>query len=132
MIDDSIREFSTRIGVDIYEFSIDKPLCFRVDRKYHYCLEYRKGQTFSQGDYMYVEEPLVLTLKVEIPPYDQETLTNFLKHSSVFSVNKIPYKVGYSNDNIYLMTDISLDATAADLENAIILLKKQYEEVVAP
>lgn len=132
MIDDAIREFSTRVGVDIYEFSVDKPLCFRVDRKYHYCLEYRRGDTFSSGDYMSVEEPLVLTLKVEIPPYDQESLIKFLQKSSVFSVNKIPFKVGYNNDYVFLMTDISVDATVADLENAIILLKKQYEEVIAP
>lgn len=130
LIEDAIKEFSTRIGIDIQEFSVDKPICFKIDNKYHYCLEYRKNLAFND-DYEAVDEPLVLTLKIELPPYDQETIVKFLKNSSVFAVNKISYKVGFNNDYLFLMHDISLNFTAPDLENAIVLLKQQYEEVIA-
>ena len=52
-------------------------------------------------------------------------------HSSYEQVNTISYTMGYSGEQALMMTDIPVTARAADIENAIILLKRQYEEIMA-
>jgi hypothetical protein len=45
-------------------------------------------------------------------------------------LSSINFTLGYSGEQALMMTDIPLNARAADIENAIIMLKRQYEEIM--
>lgn len=132
MIQEEVKEFASRIGVDIAEFDREHPLCFRVDGALDFCLEFRQNEELVNEDgTVKVPVPLILSLRFPVAGYDHALLQKFLRHSSYEQVNTISYTMGYSGEQALMMTDIPVTARAADIENAIILLKRQYEEIIA-
>ncbi len=132
MIQEEVKEFASRIGVDIAEFDRGHPLCFRVDGALDFCLEFRRnGELMNEDGTVKVPVPLILSLRFPVAGYDHATMKKFLGRSSWEQVNTISYTMGYSGEQALMMTDIPANARAADIENAIILLKRQYEEIMA-
>ncbi len=130
MIENEVQLFAQRIGVDIPVFDARNPIRFKVDNNLDFCLEFRNsGDLISDDGTVSVPNDLILSLIVPLAPYDRDSLLNYLKHSSIESLNSIRYTVGFAKDNLMLMTDIPYSAQATDIENAILMLKRQYEEV---
>jgi hypothetical protein len=131
MISEEVQKFASRMGVDIREFDIDHPVSFRVDGDLMFSLEYRKSEELQNED-LSVSVPLdcILSLRVPVAEYENKEFVKFLKRSSHVSVNLVPYTVGASSNYLLLMTDIPAYATSSDIENSILLLKRQYEEIL--
>ena len=131
MIQEGVKDFAARIGVDIEEFDRDHPLCFRVDGALEFCLEYRVNEELiSEDGTVKIVPPLILSLRFPVPQYDHGLMQKFLSHSSMEQLSSINFTLGYSGEQALMMTDIPLNARAADIENAIIMLKRQYEEIM--
>lgn len=132
MIEDEVRHFARRIGAEIPAFDREHPLSFRLDGKLQFCLEMRREDSL-EGDDPRAAVPLdlILSLKVPLEDYDEETLERFLGRSSAEGLAIQPFTVGCSRGGMLLMTDLPLDADAAMIENTILKLKKQYEEIAS-
>lgn len=131
MIEEALKNFANRIGVDVPVFDREHPVSFRVDGDLEYSLEYRSSDDLSNED-LSVSVPLdlILSLRIPVAEYDNERYFKFLEHSSFCAINLIPFTVGASKTHMLLMTDIPVDVRAEDLENSILLLKRQFEEII--
>jgi hypothetical protein len=132
MISEEVQKFASRIGVDICDFDREHPVSFRIDGDLMFSLEYRKSDQLQNED-LTVSVPLdcILSLRIPVAEYENQELLKFLKRSSHASVNLIPFSVGASRNYLLMMTDIPFDATSSDIENSILLLKRQYEEIIS-
>lgn len=119
MIDREINELESRWGVSFSSFSKDNPLSFRWNGL-DYCLESSKGE----------EEFLIMSLSFPVASYDKHTLMMFLSECSVFNRHSIEFSVGFAKDRIMLLTKLSSDISAMDIENSVLNLKSIYDKVI--
>ena len=119
MIEREISELSTRWQVNLNSLSKERPLCFKWN-DFDYCLELQDDNN----------EFLILSLSFKVDSYDHQTLPKFLEACSVFKRALIEFSVGFVKDKIILLTQLSQEATAFDIENAVLKLQKVHEEVL--
>ncbi|MGN0915853.1 MAG: hypothetical protein ACI4NE_05825 [Succinivibrio sp.] len=120
MIDAEVKAFSSRLGIGELSFDENTPLCFILDGKYSYCLEYSKGN----------ERRLNLAVEFAYDTYDLNFLEKAFASCSYESRRVIDFAVACHKDNLMLVTALSENITAGELENAIIRLKEQAEIIL--
>ena len=120
MIEAEIKSFSSRLGIGNISFDKSKPLCFILDGRYSYCLEYSKGN----------ETYLNLTVEFSYDTYDLDFLEKAFASCTYESTRVIDFAVACHKDNLMLVTSLREDISAGELENAIINLKNQAEKIL--
>ena len=87
MIEAEIKSFSSRLGIGNISFDKSKPLCFILDGRYSYCLEYSKGN----------ETYLNLTVEFSYDTYDLDFL-----EKAFASFNKKPFNSASPQSNGFI------------------------------
>ncbi len=118
MNDNELNDFASRLKLEGLELNFDAPLCFVVDDKYRFTLEYNQN------------EELVLTLQTELKSYDTETLIKFVKKSSYLEKRRLQFSVGYSRDRLYLMTMLNSNIKGSELVTEVLELLGQYQDIM--
>ena len=118
MISEEVQKFASRIGVDICDFDREHPVSFRIDGDLMFSLEYRKSDQLQNED-LTVSVPLDCILSLRIPVAEYENQERGTEIAIIFCIY------------LLMMTDIPFDATSSDIENSILLLKRQYEEIIS-